>query len=404
MTGLRAALALASLAAGLPAAAELPGDPWELENGYETQLLYLHALVNYAYDVEWQFEWERRRFADNALRINTGSVSSDELLTDIDLNLNEPLNDKWRFFGQFNRAAFRRRPGRGDQWLLGLERSLDDRNAVYVGVNPEFNKEFIDAEFGYARYSKDREQYLRLGLRAVDLNWTSKNQVGGTQEQSPYKLTWAVRQAIGKDLYLYTEGLFGPGYERLYPDAIESPELAREEQREDEIIVRLTLKQPNQGFWSVLVDWYDFSERKEFRVDGFDYDYENRQLNVGLEHVRLLKERHRLRLLLQYVDQTASSRGFRGHDFERSDVLAGVFYEYLWPNSGLSLAYAAGQPDIAYLADNPDNSFAANDYTDKLILGWRYSFSKDAAIRVSVAQEVSQQGFGGAAVQFQMAF
>ncbi len=150
-------LAATFLAAVAPALGQTPRADWEFQNGYDTNLLYLHALVNYAYDLEWQANWERRRFADNALRVNTGSVSSDELLTEIDINLNEALNDNWRFFGQFTRTGFRRRPGRGEQLLLGFERALGQSSAIYVGANPEFGKEFIDAEAGYAWYGDDRE-------------------------------------------------------------------------------------------------------------------------------------------------------------------------------------------------------------------------------------------------------
>ena len=43
-------------------------------------------------------------------------------------------------------------------------------------------------------------------------------------------------------------------------------------------------------------------------------------------------------------------------------------------------------------------------YRDKLIVGWRYNFSPDARILLSVSHEVSARGFGGGNVQFQMFF
>ena len=69
-----------------------------------------------------------------------------------------------------------------------------------------------------------------------------------------------------------------------------------------------------------------------------------------------------------------------------------------------NLAYAAGRPDISYEALDPVDSYESGRYTDKLILGWRYSFSDDAIIRISISQEVSEGGFGGGAVQYQMFF
>ncbi len=404
MIAVRRSLWLLTLVSA-PLFAELPDEEdWELENGYDTDLLFLHALANYSFDLEWQFDWERRRFADNALRINTGSVSSDELLTDVDLNINEALNDKWRFFGQFTRQGFRRRPLREDQLLLGLERSLFESSAIYVGANPEFGKEFLDIEAGYGWYADNREQYVRLGVRLIDTNWTSKNQEGGSQEQDPIKAVWTARLALGGRTYLYTEGKFGPGFERVFPDPDESPELSRHDRREDQAEVRLTLKGDENRLWSVMLEYYNFEELKTFRVPGFDYDYENEQVNVGLEHVRYFGERHRLRLLAQFVDVEASSRGFRQHDYSRQDVIGGAFYEYLWPQSAVMVAYAAGRPDIRYESLVPEDSYDTGDFTDKLIVGWRFSFSDNAIIRFSLSQEVSEQGFGGGAVQYQMFF
>ncbi len=403
----RPTVLFALLAAATTARAELPDpDEWSLENGYDSRLLYVHALANYAYDPSAQFEWERQQYATNALRVNSGSVSSDELLTEVELNLNEPLNDRWRFFGQFRREAFRRRPVREDQLLLGLERQLSESSAVYLGVNPEFGKEFLDIEGGYARYSDDRQEYLRVGVRAIDLNWESKNQEGGLQEQGALKLNWAVRQGLGNGLWLYSEGLVGQGFERSFPDATESPEQSRHDRNENRAELRLTRvgDDATRSLWSLMVEWYEFEESRRFRSPGFDYDYENRQLNVGAEHVRMLGERHRLRLLAQFVDQAAESRGFREHDYERRDVLAGAFYEYLWQNSGVTVAYVSGLPDIVYDALDTEESFTEDGYTDKLIVGWRYSFSANAEIRASLSQEVSERGFGGGAIQFQMTF
>jgi len=81
-----------------------------------------------------------------------------------------------------------------------------------------------------------------------------------------------------------------------------------------------------------------------------------------------------------------------------------LFYEYLWPMSSVTFAYLAGQPDIIYSALDPDDDYMLDDYRDKVLLGWRYTFSEDAQIRVSISHEVAEEGFGGGAVQFQMFF
>ena len=397
-------LVLILLLCGTAVNAQLPDDEWDLEEGYRTRMLFLHSLVNYAYDLEWQFEWERRQFVRNALRINTGSVASDELLTDVDLNINQPLNEKWRFLGRFTRDGLRWQRVRQDQLLLGLERSILDSSAIYLTANPEYDKESIDVGGGYAFYKDNREQYVRLGVLAEDVDWGAKNAFGGDQEQMPLSLEWAVRLGLAGDWWLYSEGKVGSGFERRFPDPAESPEVSRHDRRENSAEFRVSRLIPDGNAWSAWVNWYDFTELKEFRPPGFDYDYSNTVLNVAVEHIRYIGDRHRLRLLAHYVDQQAESVGFRTHDYDRSDIVGGAFYEYLWPESALMFAYISGLPDLTYTALEATDSYHLDDYRDKVIAGWRYTCSEFAQIRISISHEISAQGFGGGALQFQMFF
>ena len=384
--------------------AQMRDADWEFEDPYTDQMLYLHALVNYSYDLQWQYDWERRQFVSNAIRVNTGSVTSKELLTDIDLNINQPLNDKWRFQGSFRRNGLRQRPEREDRLLVGFERSLFESSAVYVTVNPEFNKEFIDVAVGYTFYRDDRQQYIRVGTLIEDVNYETKNDLGGKTDQQPIALQWALRLGLANDWYIYSDGEVGSGFERSFPDATASPDVSHHDRRSNSAQLRVSRASDDGTVWSAWVEWYDFNEVKWFRQPGLDYDYENTQLDFAVEHIRMLGARHRLRLLVHYVDQKAKSRGFNEHDYDRADVVGGAFYEYLWPNSGATFAYAFGQPDIAFQAPDAAENYTLDDYRDKLSIGWRYNFSEDAQIHLSVSHEVSVNGFGGGAVRFQMFF
>jgi len=392
------------LACSASASAQLPDVDWEFEQPYRDQMLYLHALVNYSYDLQWQLDWESRQLADNALRVNTGSVTSDKLLTDVDLNINEALNDKWRFQGSFRRDGLRQRPNRKEQLLLGFERSIFESSALYVMVNPEFNKEFIDVAAGYTLYRDGRQQYVRVGVLLEDMNYGTKNDLGGDTEQDSVALQWAVRLGLANDWFLYSEGEVGGGFERVFPDAAASPDVLRHEQQANKAQLRLSRSVEDGMAWSAWVDWQDFNEVRQFRQPGFDYDYENTQLDIAVEHARIFSDRHRLRLLLHYVELKAESFGFNEHAYDRKDILGGAFYEYLWPNSGATFAYAFGQPDIAFRAPDPAENYELDDYRDKLIVSWRYNFSDNAQIDLSVSHEVSAKGFGGGAVRFQMFF
>ena len=396
-------LTLPILLFGATALAQVPGQDWELEEGYDDDILYLHALVNYSYDLHWLLEWERRLLADNGLRLNVASVSAQELLTIADLNVNQELNAKWRVQGRAFRHETKHRPGRNDQFFFGLERSILESSSVFLMVTPQYDKEFIDLYAGYTFYRQDRQQYVRVGILLEDMVFNTKNELEGEYEQEPVALQWAVRLGA-EDWWIFSEGKFGTGFERFYPNAEASPELLRHDQQENFGRLKFTSVVSNDVAWSVWVDWYDFAETKFFRQPGLDYDYTNSQLDCAAEYVHTLWERHRLRFLAHYIQQEAGSTGFNAHDYDRTDVLGGAFYEYLWPMNGLTLAYAFGMPDAEYQSLDDSRNFNLDDYRDKLIVGWRHNFSADAQILFSISHEVSTQGFGGGNLQFQMFF
>lgn len=395
---------IALLFSAATARAELPQENWAFEDSYQNDLLYVHALANYSWDLEAQLAWELNQFTGNALRVNTGSVSSDRLFTDIDLSLNQQLNDKWRFSGRFERDGQRRRTVTTEQLLLGFERSLPDNSAVFVTVNPEYNKSFMDVGIGYALYRDQFKQYLRVSVLLEDINFEGKNDVGGTEQQQAVSLEWLARLRLPGDWIVYSEGRVGQGFERRFDDAVASPELVSQAQRNNRAELRFSRQGEDGTLWSFWGEWVDFEDERAFRTPGFDYRYANREFTLSAEHVRLLADRHRLRLVAHYVDREAESVGFNGHQFVRNDVVGGAFYEYLRANSGISVGYALGVPDFEYAAVDPDASYADGNFSDKLIVGFRHSFSERAEVRVSISHELSKHGFGGGAVQFQMFF
>lgn len=393
-----------ALCVSAAARAELPRDDWEFEDGYRNDLLYVHALSNYAWDLEQQFDWERQQYTANAFRVNTGSVSSDRLLTDVNLAINEPLNERWRFVGRFDRNGERRRTITTEQLQLGFERSVFDQSGVFVMLNPEYNKAFMDLAVGFATYRNDREHYLRVAVLLRDFNFSSKNTDGGDETQSDIAVQWQARWPLINDWNLYSEGTVGSGFERRFDDIDLSPTLQQQSQRNNLAELRLSKQYDDGRLWSAWVEWADFTDERQFRAAGFDYDYDNTETVLGAEHVRLIGDRHRLRVLASVVDRTASSRGFREHDYDRTDAVFGAFYEYLRPSSGITIGYTAGTPDYDYIALNDEDTYQLGEFSDKLIVGFRYTFSANAILRASVSQEVSQRGFGGGAIQYQMFF
>jgi hypothetical protein len=262
----------------------------------------------------------------------------------------------------------------------------------------------VDLAAGYTFYKGNREQYVRAGILLEDFTYGTKNELDAESEQRQIALQWQVRLGLGNDWYLFSEGEAGNGFDRVFTNPALTPELVRHERRENSAQLRVSKLEDNGTGWAAWIDWYDFMEAKQFRPPRIDYEYRNTIYNIAVEHTRIIGDRHRWRFLVHYVDQQAERRGHYEHDYDRTDWLGGVFYEYLWPNSGATLAYAFAQPDASLQIADPNDVIELHNYVDKLIAGWRYDFSQDAHIRFSLSHEVSSRGFGGGSVQFQMFF
>jgi hypothetical protein len=203
---------------------------------------------------------------------------------------------------------------------------------------------------GYTFYRDDRQRYLRIGVLIEDLNYQTKNDRGGIAEKDPIALQWLLRLALANDWFLFSEGALGSGFERVLPAANAPPDVSRHKRRANSSHLQVSRIALGGSACSATLDWQDFVEDKQFTQPGLDYDYENTQLTIGAEHLRVLRvlhDRHQLRVLIDYVDRKARSRGFNEHDYERTDVVGGAFYEYLRANSGVTFAYALGLSDIS---------------------------------------------------------
>jgi hypothetical protein len=123
-----------------------------------------------------------------------------------------------------------------------------------------------------------------------------------------------------------------------------------------------------------------------------------------LELIVPWKERNRFRLLSHYMIQNAKSREFNAHDFNRDDFLSGFFLERIFSRHIIDAAYLFSIFDWTYTGLAGQDNYSRNGYTDKLELGWTYSFAKSARIHISISHQVSIGGFGGANLQYIMFF
>lgn len=380
-----------------------PAEPdWPYEDFYDNSLVNLHQLGNYAYDLEWQLDWERALLAGNGVRINTGSVTSNELATRADINLNVPMNERWRFQGHFRRDQGPDGDAE-DELLVGVERFFGN-SSLFAQIDPQLNKENIDFFAGYTSYGDEtRTTYTRIGLLFEDIVYNDRNDAGSTTENTPIALRWALRRGTDR-WWVYSDGTVGTGYQRSFDGSATENGLVEEERRDNRARIRLAHESDTGALWSLWFDWADFNDKRTYTSPEFDYDYRRERYNLAAEHIRILGDVHRLRFLVHLLFQRADSTGFNAHSYRRDEPLGGVFYERLWSRNSLMAAAVVSAPDAEYEGSVDEAQRLPESFADKLILGWRHRFSPEAQLLVSVSHKVTGDGFGGGNVQFQMFF
>ena len=376
---------------------------WSYAHTYDDQMLYLHSLINYNYNARWQFRWEEKQFSANGFRITVGSVTTTDLLTDWGLFINHELGSGWRFQGIGTWNETRYKSIFEKHAFMGLEKNIFDGFNVHLLVNPSYYKENTDLNAGFSIYDDSRESYLRLALQYEDFVYDSKNDFAGKSIQPPLSATWSARTGRNK-FWIYTEGRISTGFKRSFPDEEKSPDMRTHDQVRNDVKFKIYYTPDESSIAMVGLHLYQFSEKKTFSEPTFNYLYENRFTDYFIEYINLVHQKHRIRFLGHLVTQDASGNGYRAHIFERRDILAGGFYEYIMGNHSVELGYMFTYFDFDYIDYSSRSDYNDRGYTDKLKLGWFFSFPNDAQINISLSHQVSIGGFGGANLQYIMFF
>jgi hypothetical protein len=376
---------------------------WKFEKHYQDGMLYLHPFVNYPYNLSWEYDWEQRQFSNHGFRLTVGSVTTDELLVDGELVINQDLGSGWRFRGRgVSREALHFNTG-VESIFMGVEKTFYKNFSIFLLVNPSFDKEETDASTGILLTNSNREKYLRLAFIPEDFVYDEKNDRGGVSSQTPYAFEWFLR--YGKEKWwIYSTGRFSTGFKREYPDKEASPELNSHQQQINNFTAKVYYLPTKISIIGFSLSYYHFDEAREFTEPQNIYTYANNLYDISLELIVPWKERNRFRLLSHYMIQNAKSREFNAHDFNRDDFLSGFFLERIFSRHIIDAAYLFSIFDWTYTGLAGQDNYSRNGYTDKLELGWTYSFAKSARIHISISHQVSIGGFGGANLQYIMFF
>jgi hypothetical protein len=370
---------------------------------YDDPMLYLHSQINYNYNARWQFEWEQNQFSTNGFRISVGSVTTTDLLTDWGLFINHDLGSGWRFQGIGTWNETRHKSVFEKSAFMGLEKNLFKNFNIHLLVNPSYYKENTDLNTGFTIYNDTRESYLRVALQYEDFVYDSKNDFNGKSIQSPLSATWSAR--AGRDhFWIFTEGRISTGFKRSFPDEEKSPDLRTHDQMRNDVKIKVYYSDDQSSIFMIGMHVYQFSEAKTFSDDAHNYSYENLFVNYFVEYIRRFQQHHRIRLMSHVIDQDALNYGYQAHLFDRNDFLCGGFYEYIIGSHSIEFGYMFSIYDYEYQDFGFTSDYSDKRYTDKLKLGWYYSFPNNARINISLSHQVIIGGFGGANLQYIMYF
>jgi len=377
---------------------------WTYEHGYQDRLLFIHPFVNYDYNAYWHNDWEKNFFSGNGFLFSVGSVTTHELLVDGALFINQALGAGWRFRGEARWSETLHLKNVEKSTFMGLEKEVINNSSVYLIVNPAYDKEYTDLNMGILYADSTYENYIRLGLLWEDFVFDDKNSFDAVTDKVPFALQWYGRYQWDQ-FTIYSQGRWSQGFERRYPYQELSPDLTSHDLQNSNVTLKFYYFPSETSILNLSLYHYQFNETKTFYADSFNYNYNARITDIGIDYLLTLKEVNRLRLQLNYVNKKAKSIGYREHFFDREDFLSAVSYERFFGSHIIELQYMFALPSWDYQSfhdQEPSNSYSG--IMDKVKIGWTYQFPQSSQIHISVSHEVNVGNFGGANLQYILLF
>jgi hypothetical protein len=379
-------------------------DEWTFDDEYRSPLLFLHPVIDYAFNPEWTRQWETNLVAENGLRLSSGSVSTDELLTFAQLNITQHLTHGFRFLSTYDGLEGLHVDVAPRDLFFGMELKVTGPLSVQGLLQPTSAKEDMDAIVGILLTDASRRQYARLSLRFEDFVYEDKNDVGGRSLQEPIGPQWALRGRWNR-WELVSEGRYLSASERVFPDPALSPEVAASSRRYGASETRLRYLAGREGFATVAFGHYEYRESREGRAASPGYSYGNEVLLGTGRYLFWVDRRWGGRGELHYLHQQAEAEGARNYSYHRRDLMPAAFLRLrLGASSMLELGYMGTFYDWTMDSRDPGDGYDGEGYADKVKLAWTHRFLATARLRISLSHEPNLARFGGGNVQYQMLF
>ncbi|MBN2425955.1 MAG: TonB-dependent receptor [Calditrichaceae bacterium] len=367
---------------------------WTYDQGFKDDLLYLHVLENYSYHPLWSLEWEKFRFKTNNALLNFGSVEIHDLLNDIRILINQPMDSTWTFIADYQKYSTHFINQEMKALFMGLEGNVYREFNVFLQFKPEFNKEFIDARMGIAFSDKSKLNYCRLALQADQFVYEEKNDYEGKVDQYDYGLYWNFR--YGNDKWnIFSEGLQTTGFDYIYPDSQKSAGLSRHKNKNDHGIVRLYYFINKESFIRLEAVRYYFSERKLFFADAYSYRVENSIYSLQLLYNYILGKNWSIRFSGRYLKQNSDASGFVNYSYNRDEFLPGIWIDYNKSRHNIEVGLVESFYGWKSKSISDQYRFSQQSNIEKVKLGWSYQFENNSRLQLSLSHVFSVFGFGG---------
>lgn len=393
-----AIFALASVPLAAPAAGQTRAWPYDAADN--SDLVYVHARVNYALSPDWVRDWERRAAHGVSAWVSVGSVTNRRFLTDVRLRIDEGLGSgRFRFLYDLRWLDGEHVDTATLQQFLGMEGRIVGPLGATARIHPTSRKENVDALFGLVVADEARARFLRVSLSLDDFLYGDKNETGGVSVSEPVGVRWEGRYAAAR-WEAYSEGRYASGSRRVFPDSAASPVVAERWGGVEGSASRLRWLPSDDAYLELHVTHYAFTDGQRWR-DGSSFDYGNEVLETGLTYVFSPASRVRAWPGVRVLRRRAENGGTAPYDVSRTDLMPSAFVQVtLGSSDDVQVGYMGSWSDRSRTGAGPERDFDVSRWADKAELAWTHRFSELARIQMSISQEIASGRFGGGNVQF----
>ncbi|MGM0508284.1 MAG: hypothetical protein ACQERZ_03870 [Fusobacteriota bacterium] len=368
---------------------------WKYDNTEGDPRLYIHEVVNYNFNMNWDEVFQRKNYTNNLVRFSYGSISSKDLLDYEQLIINQNLDSKTWFRLYIDKYQGRYHEIGKDRRYVELHRKVGENIFISAFSDPDYKKHTVDIGCGILFINRDKSNYIHLNYIDEDFPYDKRNKIGGKTLKNPRGLMWTL--SFEKDnKYIFSEGKFTKKFIREYSDIEKSPELKYHSQTNNfgTVAGGISLNKLDLYF---KFDIYNIFDQKRFYNENRNYKYDKDIYIFRSNQIYPIGNELNLKVEMDYVYKKGNAKGYMNYNLIRTEKILGAFINKRIQKNILELGY------FGSFINKEKNNFKEYSYIDKAILKWEYDFGP-SRLQVSISHVLQLQGFGGGNIQYFLSF